>query len=119
MTTDQLISLIRSEPEQLQFEQVMDTISEHYDYTPARFSNGLGDDQVINEAGTNEGSCKVFAFAKLQGLDSNDTLACFGQYYRDVLNTPDGSDQANIRSVMRHGWDGIHFDSQALQEKQA
>jgi hypothetical protein len=119
MTIEELISLIRSEPEQLHFEQVMDTISKHYDYTPARFSNGRGDDQVINEAGTNEGSCKVFSFAQINALDKEDTLACFGQFYRDVLNTPDGSDHANIRTFMRHGWDGIHLDSQPLREKQA
>ena len=117
MTIEQLINLIQSEPENLQFEQVMDTIAEHYDYTPARFSNGIGDEQVINEAGTNEGSCKVFAFAQMNLLNAEETLACFGQYYRDVLNTPQGSDHANIRSFMRHGWEGISFGSQALISK--
>jgi hypothetical protein len=117
MSITQLIDLIHSEPENLMFEQVMETIAAHYDYTPAGFSNGIGETKVVNEAGTNEGSCKVFAFAQMNDLTRQDTLICFGQYYRDVLNTPDGSDHANIRNFMRHGWDGIHFDSSPLSEK--
>ena len=117
MSITQLIDLIHSDPENLMFEQVMETIAANYDYTPAGFSNGLDEGKVVNEAGTNEGSCKVFAFAQMNDLTEQDTLICFGQYYRDVLNTPDGSDHANIRNFMRHGWDGIHFDSSPLSEK--
>jgi hypothetical protein len=104
----------------IEFSQVMDVIAEHYDYTPARFANGVAQDRVINEAGRNEGSCKVFAFARLHGLSESETLACFGRYYRDdVLGHPDGTDHANIRSFMRHGWAGVSFASEPLTPKPA
>ena len=100
------------------FEQVINTINEHYDYTPSRFSNGIRDEIVINEAGTNEGSCKIFSFAQMNQLNKDETLNCFGKYYRDdVLNHPDKSDHANIRSFMIHGWDGINFEQTALRLK--
>lgn len=115
MTLGQLINLIKSSPDKLDFEQVMSTITEYYHYTPACFTNGLGSDLLINEAGANEGSCKIFAFGQLAGLNESQTLACFGKYYReDVLANPEGSDHANIRTFIRHGWAGIHFDGQAL-----
>lgn len=115
MLVEQLLNQIRSAPDSVDFNDVMATIGEHYDYRPTRFSNGLGDDVVINEAGQNEGSCKLFAFARLNGLDEQQTLACFGHYYReDVLGHPEASDHGNIRSFMRHGWAGIQFDQDAL-----
>jgi hypothetical protein len=118
MSLSTLIQRIQQQPDQLQFDDVMAVIAEHYDYTPTRFSNGLGDGQVVNAAGQNEGSCKLFAFARLNGLDEAQTLACFGDYYRrDVLANPQGSDHANIRSFMRHGWPGIQFDQPALTAK--
>ena len=64
----------------------METIEANYDFTPVRFTNGT----VVNEAGTNSGSCKLFSFAKLHQLSKEETLACFGDYYRvDVLQHPD------------------------------
>jgi hypothetical protein len=102
-------------PDAVAFEQVQEVIAEHYDYTPARFTNGSGDDQVVNEAGTNEGSCKIFAFAKLNNLSDEQTLACFGHFFRhDVLENPEGTDHANIRTFMRHGLKQVHFDTPAL-----
>ncbi len=97
----------------LEFEDCMQVINEHYAYSPTAFSNG----SLRNEAGQNEGSCKIFAFARLHGLDEARTLACFGRFYRDVLNTPDGSDHGNIRNFMRSGWPGIHFEQDALTAK--
>lgn len=118
MTVNALLEKIRSAPDTIEFNEVIDCIAAHYDYSPTRFSNGSGDDAAINEAGTNEGSCKIFAFAQLNGLNEAETLACFGKYYReDVLQHPDGSDHANIRNFMRHGWAGIQFDGTALITK--
>ena len=118
MSKQALIEKIKTQPDTVEFSEVIDTIATHYDYTPTRFSNGSGDDTAISEAGSNEGSCKIFAFAQLNGLNENETLACFGKYYReDVLQHPEGSDHANIRNFMRHGWQGIHFEQSALQEK--
>ncbi len=118
MTVQTLLSQLQTSPETVEFKNVMDTISAHYDYTPARFTNGIGESQAINEAGSNEGSCKIFAFAQLNNLNIEQTLACFGSYYRDdVLKNPQGSDHSNIRNFMVYGWPGIHFDSAALTAK--
>lgn len=115
MNIQDLITKIRTNPESVQFDEVMAAIAEQYDYNPTRFTNGPADDQLVNEAGQNEGSCKLFAFARLNGLNEAETLACFGDYYRkDVLQNPDGTDHGNIRGFMRDGWAGIHFDQPAL-----
>ncbi|MGB0865738.1 MAG: HopJ type III effector protein [Granulosicoccaceae bacterium] len=118
MTFEQLLEQIRNTPEQVQFKQVIACIEAHYNYTPQAFSNGEGEQRVHNAAGSNEGSCKILAFAKLQGLDEAQTLACFGDFYRhDVLQHPNGSDHANIRNFMRSGWAGVQFEQMPLIEK--
>lgn len=102
----------------IQFAELMQLIQKYYIYQPTQFSNGVDGDCVINEADKNEGSCKLFAFAKLNKLGKEQTLLCFGEYYReDVLKNPDGNDHANIRTFMKYGWDGIHFDGDALMQK--
>ncbi len=93
-------------------------IESNYDYVPTRFYNGVRDRQFLNESGTNEGSCKLFAFAKLNDLDEQSTLNCFGDYYTiDVLQHPDGQDHQNIRTFIDCGWGGITFDSPPLTPK--
>ena len=105
-------------PQSVSFQETMAVIENNYEYTPTRFVNGIGETQVENLAGKNEGSCKIFAFAKLNDLSEEQTLACFGDYYRkDVLENPQGSDHANIRNFMRDGWAGIQFDGEALNAK--
>ena len=109
-----LLAKLAEQNAQVEFNDVMQVISEHYQYTPSRFSNG----SVVNEAGSNEGSCKLFSFAKLHGLTELQTLACFGIYYRnDVLNNPKGDDHGNIRNFIKTGWSGIHFDTESLVVK--
>lgn len=106
------------ENENLAFSEVMQAIEANYHYTPCAFTNGLGDIIVKNAAGTNEGSCKVFAFAQLNNLSEADTLKLFGEYYReDVLKNPEGNDHGNIRTFMQTGWAGIDFEGVALVEK--
>ncbi len=105
------ISQLNVNAEQVSFEQVMQVISENYHYSPATFRNG----DLLNEAGTNEGSCKIFYFAKLNKLTEQQTLACFGRFYReDVINNPEGTDHGNIRNFMLHGWSKVEFNSVAL-----
>lgn len=117
MNIEQLLQKIRRSPEGISFDEVIAAIKNCYQYTPTRFSNGLGDQCVTNEAGQNEGSCRIFAFAKLNGLSEAETLCCFGRFYRDdVLGNPGGSDHANIRNFMRDGWAGIVFDGVALKK---
>ncbi|SMF95093.1 HopJ type III effector protein [Methylomagnum ishizawai] len=97
------------------FRETLDMIAAHYDYRPARFHNGLGAERLTNEPGINEGSCKIFAFARCHGLPEAATLALFGEYYRDeVLPNPDGEGHKNIRAFMKHGWAGVAFESEPL-----
>lgn len=105
---------INQAPETITFSEVIAHIDEHFDFTPTRFTNGT----AVNEAGQNNGSCKIFSFAKLRGLTQTQTLSLFGDYYRvDVLGNPEGTDHQNIRNFIQHGWEGIKFDGEALKEK--
>jgi len=114
MSIQRLMEQLSSDPEGVSFKQVIETIAANYHYTPTRFTNGT----LVNEAGTNEGSCKIFAFAQLNNLSEAQTLACFGKYYRkDVLQNPEGNDHANIRNFIQQGWSGIQFDGIALKPK--
>ncbi len=97
------------------FDETITVITENYYYQATEFSNGLNEHTLISKAGTNEGSCKIFAFAKIHQLDSQKTLNLFGDYYRlDVLNNPQGTDHQNIRNFMTYGWAGICFKGEAL-----
>ena len=110
----QFLKLLATAPNEVTFAQTMQVIDDHFDFNPTSFDNG----ETKNEAGQNNGSCKIFAFAQMQGLDEASTLSCFGQFYReDVLPNPNGSDHANIRNFMLHGWAGIRFDGVALTAK--
>ena len=118
MSVDKLIEKINTNPENINFTEVINTIEQAYHYTPTCFHNGTGSTAATNEAGSNEGSCKIFAFGKLNKLDEKQTLACFGKYYReDVLGHPDHDDHANIRHFMASGWEGIRFEDEALHPK--
>lgn len=102
------------QPQSIQFSDTMAVIDALYDFTPVAFRNG----DVENAAGQNNGSCKIFAFAQQHQLTEEQTLACFGDYYRkDVLENPQGEDHQNIRQFMRQGWAGIAFSTMPLQEK--
>lgn len=110
---DFLQKLARS-PDRVEFAETLAIIDAHYHYQPTAFRNG----EQHNAAGQNAGSCKIFAFARLQDLSPAQTLACFGAFYRqDVLQHPHGSDHQNIRNFMRSGWDGIVFEAEALSPR--
>jgi len=112
MTLEQFLVELRSTPSTIEFQQVMDIIGQHYHYSARGFQNGP---DLHNVPGTNEGSCKIFAFAQLEGLSQAETLACFGKFYREeVLEQPDAENHGNIRAFMQFGWDGIKFDGAAL-----
>ncbi|SEQ17696.1 HopJ type III effector protein [Flavobacterium urocaniciphilum] len=95
------------------FPETIAYIDENYIFTPTTFKNG----NQINNAGENNGSCKIFAFAKLNQLSKEETLSLFGDFYQDVLNTPEATDHQNIRNFMTFGWDGIQFEDEALTAK--
>ncbi|HET8707693.1 MAG TPA: HopJ type III effector protein [Pseudomonadales bacterium] len=111
-----LLSELRAKAQQgtLTFAETIAFIEANYHYQPARLVNG----EVVSEPGKNEGSCKIFAFARLNQLSEAETLQCFGDYYRvDVLQHPDAGDHANIRQFMKTGWAGIQFDAQPLTQR--
>lgn len=114
MTLNTFLAALNSAPHSIQFSDTLAVIETHYEFTPTEFRNG----SIKNEAGQNSGSCKVFSFARLHELTEQQTLACFGDYYRvDVLQHPDAQDHQNIRNFMQYGWSGIQFDSPALTKK--
>lgn len=109
-----VLELLKSNPQSLHFSDVIEFIDEHYEFTPTAFKNG----DLQNEANQNNGSCKIFCFAKLNQLSKEETLALFGDFYRtDVLANPDGEDHQNIRNFMQFGWDGIVFFGEALKDR--
>ena len=115
MSIEHFLKQLSQRPDSIEFDQTMNMINQHFDYSPARFCNGP---EVVNEAGTNEGSCKIFAFAKLMQLSEEATLACFGAFYRvEVLQQPEASNHGNIRAFMQYGWNGIQFDRDPLLQK--
>lgn len=114
MTLNDFLAKLQTAPDTLEFTDTMAVIDALYNYTPTAFHNG----DVSNAAGQNGGSCKLFSFAKLQGFDEAQTLACFGRYYReDVLQHTDATDHQNIRNFMKTGWAGVKFEGEALTVK--
>lgn len=114
MTLAAFLATLNKNPESIAFADTMAVIDAEYEFTPASFING----ETRNEAGQNSGSCKLFAFAKLNGLSKEQTLACFGAYYRDdVLKHPEGSDHQNIRNFIKFGWEGVKFDNMPLKAR--
>ena len=115
MTQAELIKKLKNNPQQVSFDETMKVITHYYDFRPTSFNNGV----VFNPAGSNEGSCKIFAFAKLNILSDEQTLACFGDYYRvDVLQHPENDDHANIRQFIITGLKGIRFEREPLEPTQ-
>lgn len=113
MTTTEFIDKLRETPESIVFEETMNVIDTNYNFTPVSFTNG----EIVNEARQNSGSCKLFSFAKLQKLTQQETLYCFGEHYKNVLQHPDGDNHQNIRNFMKTGWEQLSFNDQALTEK--
>ncbi|MCL5246403.1 HopJ type III effector protein [Cellulophaga sp. 20_2_10] len=114
MTLDQFKEKLQNNPTAIAFTDTMQVIEDNYTFTPTAFKNGSLD----NKEGENSGSCKLFAFALKQELSKEETLACFGTYYReDVLQDPNGNGHLNIRNFMQTGFKGLAFSADALKEK--
>lgn len=114
MELEIFLNRLATRPESIEFPEVIALVNQLYEFVPTAFRNhGL-----VNEAGQNSGSCRVFAFARLHELSEKETLALFGAYYRsDVLRTPDGDSHPNIRHFMQGGWPGIEFDGTPLRAR--
>ncbi|PCJ31436.1 MAG: type III effector [Gammaproteobacteria bacterium] len=111
MQLNEFLASLNKTEENIDFATTMATIDDNYLFSPTSFNNG----DCVNESNTNNGSCKIFAFGLLNKLTEQQTLACFGDYYRqDVLGNPKGDDHQNIRNFMSTGWAGIKFNGEAL-----
>jgi len=88
------------------FEEVTKLLDEHYESALCEFQNG----GLTNKPGENQGSANVLSYAALSNLDDESTLKLWGQYYRDVKNTPSGTDHQNIRNFIKSGWNGVKFE---------
>ncbi|WP_413533237.1 HopJ type III effector protein [Empedobacter brevis] len=95
------------------FADVIAYIEQNYNYTASAFVNGNQE----NAADQNQGSAKVFAFAKLNGYSESDTLKLFAEHYKAVLENPEGKDHNNIRQFMQNGWNGVKFENEVLIKK--
>lgn len=114
MELNSFLLRLNDSPDSVTFDATMALIDALYEFTPTSFRNGA----LSNEAGKNNGSCKIFSFAHLHGLSQQQTLHCFGTYYwDDVLNHPDGTDHQNIRNFIKTGWPSIEFDGTPLSPK--
>lgn len=114
MTIETFKNKLKNTPKAIAFSETMDVIEAHYEFTPTAFKNG----DLENKAGENSGSCKLLAFAKLQNLSKEETLACFGQFYfEDVLKDPNGNGHQNIRNFMKTGFEGLSFEGEPLKAK--
>jgi len=114
MDLDVFLEQLKQNSEHVEFSKTMAIIEANYNFTPSEFTNG----NTVNKADTNNGSCKIFSFGLLNKLSEQQTLACFGGYYRDdVLGNPNGEDHQNIRNFMVSGWAGIKFNGAALSKK--
>lgn len=114
MLISTFLDKLNTTPDLLEFSETMAVIEANYLFTEAKFFNG----KQKNEAGQNSGSCKLFAFALLEKLSQQQTLACFGRFYReDVLQNINAEDHQNIRQFMINGWHGLRFNTPALTTK--
>jgi len=114
MNLNDYLNKLKTTPESVSFEDTISTIEDNYDFTPSAFTNG----NTQNDANENNGSCKIFFFAKEHQLPKELTLQCFGDYYRiDVLQNPNADDHQNIRNFMTSGWEAVSFESPALKRK--
>jgi hypothetical protein len=114
MNLELFIQKLKDTPSNIEFSETIAVIESNYNFTSTAFKNGA----LQNNAGENLGSCKLFAFAELQGFTQDETLACFGKFYFDeVLKDPNGTGHQNIRSFMKTGFDGLIFDGEPLKLK--
>lgn len=113
MTLEELIKALDADIPDFAFNDVMAAIDAAFASTPCAFDNG----EQKNAADENQGSCKVFAFARQAGLDKDKTLKLFAEHYRNVIDDPEGSAHGNIRAFMRSGWDGVVLHGNPLSPR--
>lgn len=95
------------------FADTLAFVAEHYDYQPSGFDNA----GLVSGRGQNEGSCKTLGLAQLEHFSKEETLLAFGEHYRSVLATPEGSDHGNIRALMANDVASVVFERAPLSPK--
>ena len=100
MSLDTLIAKACVAPASIEFPDMIAAIDNLYDFAPTAFKNG----DLENATGQNNGSCELFAFAKLQR---------FGKEQKP----PAGTDHVNIRSFIKFSWNGIAYAGVALKAR--
>ncbi|WP_438972222.1 HopJ type III effector protein [Polaribacter sp.] len=113
MTIQSFKNKLKTSSNTILFKETIQVIDHHYVFTPTSFKNGI----IKNNANENSGSCKLFAFAKLQGFTKEETLFCFGEHYKSVLTDKNGTSHQNIRNFIEFGFNGITFKTNPLQKK--
>jgi hypothetical protein len=113
MIIQQFKTKLKVSPTEINFAETMQVIEDNYNFTPTAFTNG----ELKNNAGENTGSCKLFAFAVLQKLQKEETLFCFGEHYKNVLEDENGTSHQNIRNFMKTGFEGLSIENEALKLK--
>lgn len=93
------------------FADTLAFIDAHYHYTPCAFDNA----DLHNPAGSNQGSCKIIGLALLEKLSTEDALLAFAEHYAYVLATPDETEHANIRLLLKHGLEAVRFSQLPLR----
>lgn len=111
MKTEELLN--KSKEGELQFQEVLEHIADQYNYSASAFQNGT----LKNSKEENQGSAKVFYFAKLNNLSQKETLGLFAEHYQNVLDNPAGEGHQNIRQFMSNGWDAVLFEQEVLTKK--
>lgn len=102
-----------AELQKLPFKEIIAYIDDNFNYTVSSFKNGA----LTNAENENQGSAKIFSFAKLNNLSVEDTLKLFAEHYQAVLDDKEGSSHQNIRNFMEFGWEGVEFKKEVLQPK--
>ncbi len=107
--------ILKVAPKTIQFQDTLAVIEANYEFSPTIFKNGA----LTNNKDQNLGSCKLLAFAKIEALTKEETLACFGQFYfEEVLKDPNGEGHQNIRNFMKTGFEGLAFEETPLKIKE-
>ena len=113
MTIPEFKTKLKTTPTAITFKETMQVIENYYTFNPTAFKNG----DIINNAGENNGSCKLFAFAMHQEFTKEETLLCFGEHYQTVLEDKNGTSHQNIRNFIQTGFKGLSFENEALTLK--
>ena len=98
----------------MNFSDFTNLIDQEYQFLNVAFANN----DLINSKEENQGSAKVFCFGLMHSLSETDTIRCFGEHYRSVIDQPENyNSHLNIRRFISTGWEGVSINPSALKSK--